>query len=270
MTDTDTDAGPSILVDYADSVLRLTLNRPDKGNALRQEDCAALLEEVEAVDGGEGVRAILIRAEGRNFCAGADLVTANAGDAKPRVGHLTRSLESGAHRLVAAIWNCPVPTVSVVQGKAMGLGLHVAIACDFTIAAEDATFTEPFCRRGFSVDSGGSFILPRLIGPRRARQMLFRGVTVDAATAVTWGLIDEAVTPGALNGAGEVLARELSQGPTFSLSHTKRLLNDPPIGGLDGTLTREAASVEATLRSADFKEGLRAFVERRDPSFSGA
>jgi len=145
------------------SVLTLTLSRPDKGNALRQQDCAALLEKIESVDDGE-VRAIVIRAEGRNFCAGADLVSANADQGKPRVGHLSRALAAGAHGLISAVWNCPVPTVSAVQGKAIGLGLHLAVASDFTIAATDATFAEPFCKRGFSVDSGGSFLLPRLIG----------------------------------------------------------------------------------------------------------
>lgn len=251
------------------SVLTLTLNRPEKGNALRQQDCAALMDRIAAAD-SDAVRAILIRAEGRNFCAGADLVSANAGDTKPRIGHLTRALEAGAHGLISALWNCPVPTVSAVQGKAIGLGLHVAVVCDFTIAATDASFVEPFCKRGFSVDSGGSFLLPRLIGLRRARQMLFRGVPVDAASALEWGLIDEAVEPDSLDTVARALAVELSAGPTFSLGHSKGLLNNPPLAGLDGALSLETRSVEATVRSADFKEGLRAFAERREPDFSGA
>jgi len=250
------------------SVLTLTLSRPDKGNALRQQDCAALLEKIESVDDGE-VRAIVIRAEGRNFCAGADLVSANADQGKPRVGHLSRALAAGAHGLISAVWNCPVPTVSAVQGKAIGLGLHLAVATDFTIAAADATFAEPFCKRGFSVDSGGSFLLPRLVGLRRARQMLFRGIPVDAPTAVDWGLIDEAVDPDSLDSVAADLAAELAAGPTYSLGHTKGLLNNPPLPGLDAALAQETGSVEATVRSADFKEGLRAFAERREPVFSG-
>lgn len=259
----------AISVTVGDSLLTLTLNRPEKGNALRHEDCLAMREQIEAVDGGD-VRAILIRATGRHFCLGADLVSANAGQTKPRPGHLTRALDAGAHALVSAVWRCPVPTVSLVQGRAMGLGLHLAVACDFTIAASDATFSEPFSKRGFSVDSGGSFLLPRLVGLRRARQMLFRGVQVEAPTAVEWGLIDSAVTPETLDDEGATLARELAQGPTYSLGHTKSLLNEPALTGLNGALSREAASVEATVRSADFKEGLRAFSERRDPNFSGA
>jgi 2-(1,2-epoxy-1,2-dihydrophenyl)acetyl-CoA isomerase len=253
-----------------DSVLTLTLNRPDKGNALRQSDCVALLEKIEAVDGAGDVRAILIRAVGRHFCVGADLVSANASTAKPRVGHLTRALDAGPHGLISAVWHCPVPIVSAVQGRAMGLGMHLAVACDFTLGASDALFVEPFCKRGFSVDSGGSFLLPRLVGLRRARQMLLRGFPVDAKTAVEWGLIDDAVSNDSLHGAGSALARELAHGPTYSLGHVKGLVNEPAPAGLDGALSQEAASVEATVRSADFKEGLRAFGERREPNFTGA
>jgi 2-(1,2-epoxy-1,2-dihydrophenyl)acetyl-CoA isomerase len=251
-----------------DSVLVLTLNRPDKGNALRQQDCEALVQQIRAVDDG-AVRAVMLRAEGRNFCTGADLVSANADQGRPRIGHLTRGLEAGAHGLISAVWNCPVPTVSMVQGKAIGLGLHLAVACDFVVAATDAIFVEPFCKRGFSVDSGGSFLLPRLIGMRRARQMLLRGVPVGAAMAAEWGLIDDAVPAESLDREAMVLVAELAAAPTFSLRHTKDLLNNPPLAGLAAALSEEAKSVEATVRSADFKEGLRAFGERREPDFNG-
>ena len=268
MTEPAADAGITAAV--TGSVLTLTLDRPDKGNALRHQDCVALVDQIEAVDGGSDVRAILIRAQGRNFCLGADLVSANATDGKPRAGHLSRALAAGAHRLVSAVWNCPVPTVSVVHGKALGLGLHLAVAADFTLAADDASFAEPFCTRGFSVDSGGSFLLPTLIGIRRARQMLLRGRPVSAPTAAEWGLIDEVVAPDGLDAAGVDLAAELAAGPTFSLGHTKALINDPVTGGLDAALVQEAKSVEATIRGTDFKEGLRAFAERREPAFTGS
>lgn len=269
MTDTAVAAEPEIIAQVQDSVLVLTLNRPAKANALRGQDCAEMLAQINTADGGGDVRAVLIRAAGKHFCAGADLVSANAPGEKPRIGHMTRDLETGPHGLISAIWNCKVPTISAVHGRAMGLGLHIAVACDFTIASTDAAFIEPFCKRGFSVDSAGSYLLPQLVGLRRARQMLLRGVTVDAATAADWGLIDAAVEPGALEAAGMDLATELSKGPTYSLSHTKRLLNEAS-EGVDDALAREALSVEATVRSSDFKEGLRAFVERRDPDFTGS
>ena len=162
-----------------------------------------------------------------------------------------------------------MPCVSAVQGKAIGLGLHLAVVCDFVIAARDAGFVEPFCKRGFSVDSGGSFLLPRLVGLRRARQMLLRGREVDAATALDWGLIDDVVDADGLDAAALALAEELAAGPTFSLGHTKNLLNSRAPDDLASALRAEADSVEATVRSADFKEGIRAFSEKRDPIFGG-
>lgn len=262
-----TDAAIEISVEGP--LLVVTLNRPDKGNALRHEDCVALREKIEQADGGTDIRAILIRAEGKHFCAGADLVAANAPGAKPRPGHMARALAAGAHGLISAVWRSPVPTVSAVQGRAIGLGMHLAVACDFTIAADEAAFSAVFCKRGFSVDSGGSFLLPRLVGLRRARQMLLRAVPVPATTAVEWGLIDRVVPGAQLDAESRTLAVELASGPTFSLGHTKKLLNDPVSSDIDAVLAQEAASVEATIRSADFKEGIRAFVERREPAFTG-
>jgi 2-(1,2-epoxy-1,2-dihydrophenyl)acetyl-CoA isomerase len=250
-------------------MLTITLQRPDKGNALRNQDCIAVADALDSVDGAGDVRAVLIRAEGKHFCVGADLVSANAPGEKPATGHLGRALAAGPHRMIASVWNCAVPTVSAVAGRAIGLGLHLAVACDFTVAAVGAMFREPFRDRGFSVDSGGSFLLPRLIGVRRARQMLLRGNDVDAQTALDWGLVDEMVPADALGKTAETLATELAAGPTFSLSHTKHLLNRWAPVTLDTALVAETHAVEATVRSADFKEGLRAFTERRDPQFTG-
>jgi 2-(1,2-epoxy-1,2-dihydrophenyl)acetyl-CoA isomerase len=251
------------------SVLTITLDRPDKGNALRNQDCIALADALDAVDGAGDIRAVLIRSEGRHFCVGADLVSANAPGERPTAGHLGRALAAGPHRMIASVWNCAVPTVSAVAGRAIGLGLHLAVACDFTVAASGAWFSEPFRNRGFSVDSGGSFLLPRLIGVRRSRQMLLRGSKIDADTALLWGLIDEVSPEAALAKTTEKLAAELAAGPTFSLGHTKHLLNRWAPATLDAALAAETHAVEATVRSADFKEGLRAFTERRDPAFTG-
>jgi len=250
-------------------VLVLTLARPDKGNALRQQDIEAVIAEIESVRADPSARSIVLRAEGKHFCAGADLQTANKVDRKPTIGHVARALETGPHRMIDALWNCPVPIVSAVQGRAMGLGLHLAVVCDFVIAAPDARFSEPFSRRGFSADSGGTFLLPKLIGIRRARQMLLRGIDVDAATARDWGLIDDVIEDGALDDAAFALAAELASGPTFSLGHTKQLLNRRAPVDMSSALLGEADSVEATIRSVDFKEGIRAFAERRDPVFVG-
>jgi 2-(1,2-epoxy-1,2-dihydrophenyl)acetyl-CoA isomerase len=260
---------PAIRFRIERDVLVLTLGRPEKGNALRHQDCQAIASEVEAVDGATGVRAVLVEAEGRHFCVGADLVDANAPGERPAVGHMARQLASGAHRMIEALWNCPVPTVSAVQGPALGLGLHLGVVCDFVLASPEAVFTAPFRDRGFSVDSGGSYLLPRLVGVRRARKMLLRGMPVTAETAAEWGLIDDVVDADSLAASAVALAEELAAGPTFSLGHTKALLNRGAPADLGAALRAEADSVEATIRSADFKEGILSFRERRDPVFSG-
>ncbi|MGI9162627.1 MAG: enoyl-CoA hydratase/isomerase family protein [Mycobacterium sp.] len=265
-----TEAGADgVRCEFDGAVLHLILDRPEMGNALRGQDCVDAVAILDAVDRKGDARAVLIRGEGKHFCTGADLVSANDPDGKPRVGHLARSLAAGPHRLISALWNCPVPTISMVHGRAMGLGMHLAVACDFTVAAESAQFTAPFRSRGFSVDSGGSFLLQRLVGLRRARQLLLRGITIDGSTAADWGLVDTAVPAQSLLAEANSLAAELAAGPTFSLGHTKRLLNRFGSGGIDDALTAEAASVEVTVRSGDFKEGLRAFAERREPRFDG-
>jgi 2-(1,2-epoxy-1,2-dihydrophenyl)acetyl-CoA isomerase len=260
---------PAVRSELRGAVLILTIDRPEAGNALRNQDCAELADAMAAVDGGD-VRAIVLRAEGNHFCAGADLRVANAAGERPRIGHVVRGLEAGAHRLIATVWNSRVPCISAVQGKAIGLGLHLAVVCDFVIAARDSVFVEPFSKRGFSVDSGGSFLLPRFVGLRRAKQMLLRGAEVGAATALEWGLIDEVVAGDRLDDAAFALAAELAAGPTFSLGHTKELLNSRAPSELTNALRAEADAVEATIRSADFKEGIAAFSEKRDPTFGGS
>jgi 2-(1,2-epoxy-1,2-dihydrophenyl)acetyl-CoA isomerase len=267
MTESGSDAAIQSRRDGA--TLVLTLARPDMGNALRHQDTEALADAVQDADDDGDIRSILIRAEGKHFCTGADLRVANAPDTKPRVGHMVRGLESGAHRLIETLWNCRLPTVSAIQGRAMGLGVHLAVVCDFVLCTVDAVFSEPFSERGFSVDSGGSFLLPRLIGIRRTRQMLLRGRPVDATTAAAWGLVDEVVDPDSLDEAAAALAGSLAAGPTFALGHTKELLNRRAPSDLAAALRAEADAVEAPLRSADFKEGIRAFKEHRDPVFSG-
>ncbi|WP_395109899.1 enoyl-CoA hydratase/isomerase family protein [Actinomadura sp. SCN-SB] len=252
------------------AVLRLTLARPGKANALRTEDMTVLLRALEDAAAGGTVRAVLLRAEGRNFCGGADLVTANVpGGERPPLGAMIRGLASVSHRLVQTLWDLPVPAVAAVQGRATGLGLHLALACDFVVAAETATFSEPFAQRGFTADSGATYLLPRLIGIARAKQMLIRGVVVPAPQALDWGLIGDVVPEAELAGAAEELATELAAGPTLVHGLTKALISDHLIADLPRALAAEARTVELSLRGEDFKEGIRAFLGRRAPAFTG-
>lgn len=214
------------------------------------------------------MRAALIRAEGRHFCTGADLSGARR-DERPVNGHMVRSLAHTHHRLVASVFHCPVPTLAAVQGAAIGFGLHLALATDFIIAGERATFAEPFSDRGFNVDSGGSWLLPRLIGLTRAKQMLYFGERVDASTAAAWGLVAEVVADDVLDAAARSRVSTLATRPTQALAATKRLLHDSGGTTLDQALHAESMAVELTLRSDDFKEGMKAFMTKRPPEFTG-
>lgn len=257
------------------AVLTVTLNRPERGNALDASTTTQLIDLFEslATDPGD-VRAVVVRGEGKHFCTGADLsgsggTRRGGNEQKPATGHMVRMLAHGPHRLISTVWASPLPVIAALKGRTSGLGLHLALACDFTVAAASATIAEPFLERGFNVDSGGSWLLPRFVGLTRAKQLLYTARPISAATAVEWGLVTEVVDDDALEVRAHDLAAELATAATFALGTTKRLLHEHLTDDLDGALRDEAAAIELTIRSDDFKEGMRAFVEKRAPRFEG-
>lgn len=254
-----------------DGILRLHLAKPDKRNALDDEMVDGLIAEVDAAGRDESVRAILLTAEGENFCSGFDIVTRNAGNAtsKPRAGSIQRRLPSTAHRLVPLLCTTQVPVVVGARGWVAGIGLHIAAAADFAVFAEDARIWEPFAKRGFTPDSGATWLLPRLVGLQRARELLFLGTELDGPTAVTWGLGHTAVPADSVDEDAEDLALRLASGPTVSLGLTKWLLHVGAEQSLDQQLRDEAFALELSSRSEDFREGLRALKDHRDPRFTG-
>ncbi len=172
----------------------MSIDRPERGNALDGVTIDALLGVLGdlATDPGE-VRAVVLRGEGRHFCTGADIGGGGDGGARASIGHIARGLSTGPHLLVQRLWDCRLPVVVELTGRTSGLGLHVALTGDWTVAGESATFAEPFSDRGFNVDSGGSWLLPRLVGLTRAKRMLYTAEVVDAATAIEWGLVSQVV-----------------------------------------------------------------------------
>ena len=256
-----------------DGILRLRLDKPAKRNALDDDMVATLIETVEAAGRDEAVRAILLTAEGDHFCSGFDIVGRNTAGgeepARPRIGSIQRRLPSEAHRLIPVLCTVQVPIVCAARGWIAGIGLHVAAAADFTIVAEDATVWEPFAQRGFTSDSGGTWLLPRLVGPQRARELLVLGRRIDGATAAAWGLVHRAVPAADVDANAKSLALELAAGPTVALGLTKWLLHSSAEQTLDQQLRDEAFAMELSSRSEDFKEGLAAFVQKRDPEFRG-
>jgi 2-(1,2-epoxy-1,2-dihydrophenyl)acetyl-CoA isomerase len=157
-----------------------------------------------------------------------------------------------------------------VQGRASGLGLHVALACDVVVAGDSATFAEPFLARGFSADSGGTFLLPRLIGMARAKKLLFFGQPITASTAEAWGMIADVVPDDDLDSVSRARVRELAGAATVALGLTKASLHrHQQSSDITDALAAEATAVELSVRTDDFKEGIRAFEEKRPPTFNG-
>ncbi|HEY7068876.1 MAG TPA: enoyl-CoA hydratase-related protein, partial [Acidimicrobiales bacterium] len=218
----------------------------------------------------EAVRAILVTGEGDHFCSGFDIVGRNAeGAPRPRVGSIQRRLPTQAHRLIPAVCTTQLPVVVAARGWVAGIGLHLAAAADFLMVADDARLWEPFAQRGFTPDSGGTWLLPRLVGLARARELLMLGRELSGAEAVAWGLAHEAVPAAEVERAAEDLAVRLASGPTVALGLTKWLLHTAAEQSLDAHLRDEAFALELSSRSEDFREGLRAFVDKRDPGFTG-
>jgi 2-(1,2-epoxy-1,2-dihydrophenyl)acetyl-CoA isomerase len=267
MSETET-AGLRVVRDGP--VLRLHLDRPDKRNAMTDSMVARMIESIEAAGQDEAVRVIALSAEGEHFCTGFDVVSRNApGAARPRVGSIQRRLPLQAHRLIPSMLRVQTPIVCVARGWVSGLGLHMALAADFTLVAEDARLWEPFVPRGFTPDSGGSWLLARLAGVARAKDMLILGREVSGREAADWGLVHAATDEAALGNEAEAVVSKLAAAPTVAVGLAKWLVNQAAESGLDAGLANEAFALELSSRSRDFKEGLAAFIEKRDPRYEG-
>ena len=266
----DYESVPGLEVALADGVLRLTLAKPEKRNAIDDVMMAALIETVDAAGRDEAVRVIVLAGEGENFCSGADIVARNVpGGKRPRAGSIQRRLPSQAHRLIPLVATVQTPVVCVVQGWAAGIGLALALAADITIATEDARFWAPFCERGFTPDSGTTWLLPRRIGEVRARQMLLLGRVLDGVEAADWQLIDRAVPSAELEGAVAGVVDRLAQSATVALGLTKWLMAAGRSAPQEEALRNEGFAMELSSRSDDFREGMAAFREKRPARFEG-
>lgn len=261
---------PGLAVSRDEGVLRLRFERPERRNALTRPMMRRVLAHVEDAVDDSATRVIVLEAAGDHFCAGADLGEANRrGEERPRAGDIQRRLPRQAHRLIPALLRVQLPVVSIVRGVASGLGAHLAFASDFVVAAEDLRFVEPFVKRGFSPDSGGTFLLARLVGLARAREVVLLGREIDAETAARWELVHRVVPGRELDAAANELVAELAAAPTIALGLTKWRLNRAFETGLDDALAEEAFALELSTRSQDFKEGMKAFAEKRPPRFEG-
>ncbi|MGW2931387.1 enoyl-CoA hydratase/isomerase family protein [Streptomyces sp. NPDC001156] len=251
-----------------DHVSFVVLNRPEALNALRPGQRDRLIALLEEADRDPGIRAVVLTGTGRGFCAGADL-RGGAGGGERVAGDVARTIRLGAQRLIAAVLDCEKPVIAAVNGTAAGLGAHLALACDLVLAAESARFIEVFVRRGLVPDGGGAYLLPRLVGPQRAKELMFFGDALPAADAERLGLVNRVVPDGELDKTAREWAARLAAGPTRALALTKQLVNASLGTERAAAFAAEAAAQEVNMTTQDAREGLTAFVERRSPEFRG-
>jgi 2-(1,2-epoxy-1,2-dihydrophenyl)acetyl-CoA isomerase len=266
----DYGSADGVQVTRAGAVLRLVLDRPERRNAVNDEIMGAMIDALDRAGRDEAVRCVLLTSSGDHFCGGADIVARNAPKGeRPRVGSIQRRVPSTAHRLIPLLASVQVPVVCAVRGSAVGIGFQLALAADFTVAAVDARFWEPFVERGFTPDSGATWMLPRLVGPARARELLLLGRSLDGTEAAAWGLVHRAVEADQVDVVAGALVDKLAAGPTVALGLTKWLVHAGAEADLDAQLRNEAFALELSSRSDDFREGLAAFTEKRSPDFTG-
>jgi len=215
-----------LVVAFDAGVLNVTLDRPDKRNAIGDEMIVEFIDAITTASTDDRVRAIFVSGAGDHFCGGADIVARNRDrEKRPPVGSIQRRLPTQAHRLVPLLLDVQVPVVCKIRGWAAGIGFSLALAADFTLAADDATFWEPFTERGFTPDSGATWLLPRRVGVVRARELLLLGRKISGVEAAEWGVIHASVPESDLDAATDELVTRLASGPTVALGLAKWLLH---------------------------------------------
>jgi 2-(1,2-epoxy-1,2-dihydrophenyl)acetyl-CoA isomerase len=254
----------TLLVDRsASGVVTVTMNRPEKKNAANDVMWDELLSVFSEVASNDADRVLVLTGAGGAFCSGQDLTS---------VGSITRN---GLSRMrwigsvALALHRLPKPTIAAVGGVAAGAGCNMAFGCDLIVASDEARFSEIFSRRGLSLDFGGSWLLPRLIGLHRAKELAFFADVISAKEAESFGLVNRVVPAGELSAFVADWAARLAAGPPLALSLTKTMLNNSLAVSMDQALEDEARSQNVNFASADFSEALNAFLEKRDPRFEG-
>jgi 2-(1,2-epoxy-1,2-dihydrophenyl)acetyl-CoA isomerase len=274
--DAPEDKGEPLLVQRRGPVMSLVLNRPERKNALSAEMITDITEAIAQASIDDETRVVVVTAKGTDFCSGIDLVESNRRDRgsqgegkKPRTGHLQRGFHTGAHKMIQTIFAAQVPVVCGVQGWAAGIGNALALSADITIASDTAKFWVPFVTKGFTPDSGNSWLIPRLVGLARAKEMILRGKPVEGQRAADWGLISHCVPEDQLEDSVNQVVEDFARMATVSVGLAKALLHGNLESPFAVALQNEGIYEELAVRSDDFKEGMKAFAQKRTPEFVG-
>lgn len=257
-----------VLVERRGGVMLITLNRPDKLNSFNEAQHRALKAAIDTASNDTAIRAVLLTGAGRGFCAGQDLsdrVRPEGGEA-PDLGY---TLETFYNPLIRAIRAMEKPVICAVNGVAAGAGANLALACDLVLAGKSAKFIQAFAKIGLIPDSGGTFMLPRLVGEARAKALTMLAIPVLAEEAERIGMIYRAVEDASLMDEALKLAEALAKAPTRGIAETKALIQQAFGSSLDRQLDAERDAQRRLGRSADYAEGVRAFMEKRDANFEG-
>ena len=257
-----------LLESVTDRVATLTLNRPDRLNALSSPMLDALLDALPRLAADPQIAVVVLTGAGRGFCAGGDVKSMAEGSSQLGVEDAVQRLR-GRMEVSRLLHEIPKPTIAIVNGPAAGAGLSMALACDLRIAAQSARFITAFTKVGFSGDFGGSYFLSKLVGTAKARELYYTGEPLDAAQALALGIVNRVVPDSELADATMTLATRLARGPSIALGLMKQNFNAAETGTLSELLDLEALHQIKTGRTEDHLEAARAFVEKRPPIFKG-
>ena len=255
----------TLLVERVNGIAQITLNRPEARNALDLTMRRELLGVLDEIEADPTSRVVILTGAGGHFCSGGDVKTMR----KPHSAVEGRGRVEMLNRMVLRLAHFPLPTLAMVDGYAVGAGSNLALCCDLIIASDRAKFGELFCKIGLAVDGGGTWLLPRVVGMARAKELVFTGDVIDAAEAARLGLVNRVVPAAELESTTRALAEKIAAGPPLALRLDKQMLNRAASTDLAAALESEAFSQGLAIASADHQEGVAAFFDKRPPKFTG-
>jgi 2-(1,2-epoxy-1,2-dihydrophenyl)acetyl-CoA isomerase len=258
-----------LIYEVEENIATLTMNRPERLNALGDTLRTDLHEAITTASGDPNVRAIILTGAGRGFCSGGDVKAMNEAKQRQASSPMMDKIAPSRDLTVLAMRDAPKPIIAAINGPAAGAGMNIALGCDIRIASSTARFGETFVKRGLHVDWGGTYFLPRIVGMAKACELIFTGDIIDAEEALALGMVSQVVEPEALMDTVRALARRIAAGPPIAIRLAKRALYHNQECDLRAALEYETYAQNICRETEDASEGIRAFVEKRLPNFKG-